>query len=63
MTPSPLGSSDSVNVRFANHRGFQKEAILGEWLKRVRGDSAINLKETLNTVVLQDRLALGQIKC
>ena len=52
-----------MNVRFANHRGFQKEAILGEWLERVRGDSAINLKETLNTVVLQDRLALGQTKC
>ncbi len=56
MTPKTEAHPDSVNARFANHLAAQKEAILAEWLERVRGDAAIRSTETLNTVALKDHL-------
>ena len=41
MTPKPEAPADSVNGRLADYLATKKEAILGEWLKRVRGDQAI----------------------
>lgn len=56
MTPKPEAHPDSVNSRLADYLATQKEAILTEWLKRVRGDPEIISKENLNTIALKNHL-------
>ena len=56
MTSKTEAHPDSVNARFANHLALQKEAIIADWLERVRGDPAIIPTESLNTVALKNHL-------
>jgi hypothetical protein len=56
MTPKTEAHPDSVNGRLADYLAAKKEAILGEWLERVRADPAITPTETLNTVALKNHL-------
>ncbi len=56
MTPKPAAHPDSVNSRLADYLATQKEAILTEWLKRVRGDPEIISTENLNTIALRNHL-------
>jgi len=54
--PTPEVLPASVNVLLADHLGVQKEAIINEWLERVRGDAAIIASERLNTPALKNHL-------
>lgn len=56
MTSKSEAHPDSVNARFANHLESHKEAVLGEWLERVRADPSIIPTDTLNTVALKNHL-------
>ncbi len=56
MTPTPEAHPDSVNGRFADYLATKKEAILAEWIHRVRHDAAIVPAESLNTLALEDHL-------
>ncbi|MFN0075315.1 MAG: RsbRD N-terminal domain-containing protein [Prosthecobacter sp.] len=46
----------SVNALLADYLSARKEAIINEWLERVRGDAAIIATETLNTKALKNHL-------
>lgn len=52
----PAALPASVNVQLADHLDAQKEAILNEWLERVRGDMAIIASDILNTPALRNHL-------
>ncbi len=56
MTPKTEAHPSSVNARFANHLASNKDAILDDWLKRVRADPEIATTETLNTIALKNHL-------
>lgn len=47
---------DSVNGRIADFLASRKEAVLAEWLKRVKADPAIISTDSLNTVALRNHL-------
>lgn len=47
---------DSVNGRLAIYLSEEKEAIITEWLERVRADKAILPTANLNTVALKNHL-------
>ncbi len=56
MTPKTKVHPDSVNGRLADYLATKKEAIIAEWLERVRADPAIVPTETLNTIALRNHL-------
>ncbi len=56
MPLKPEAHPDSVNGRLADYLASEKESILAEWLKRVRGDPEIIATENLNTIALKDHL-------
>ncbi len=56
MSPKPEAHPDSVNGRLADYLASQKEEILTEWLKRVRGDPEILSTNNLNSIALKDHL-------
>lgn len=56
MTSKTEAHPDSVNGRFASYLVTKKEAILAEWLERVRADPSIIPTDTLNAVALKNHL-------
>lgn len=56
MTSKTEAHPDSVNGRLASYLVTKKEAILAEWLERVRADSSIIPADTLNTIALKNHL-------
>ena len=46
----------TVNVHFASNLEEKKDAIISEWLGRVRTDPAIRATEILNTVAIKNHL-------
>lgn len=55
-SPSSAVVPASVNIQLADHLSAQKEAIITDWLARVRGDAAIMATESLNTLALKNHL-------
>ena len=56
ILPTPEISPANVNALLADHLGRQKEAIINEWLERVRGDDTIVATKRLNTSALKNHL-------
>jgi hypothetical protein len=56
MTRITAAHPDSVNGRLADFLTTAKEAIITEWLERVRADPAIISTEVLSTVALKNHL-------
>lgn len=56
MSLKPEAHPQSVNGRLAEHFIINKEAIIAEWLKRVRKDPSISCTKALNTEALKNHL-------
>jgi hypothetical protein len=56
MTLKSEAHPDSVNGRLADYLATQKEAIIADWLRRVRDDPEIVPTETLGTIALKNHL-------
>ena len=56
ILPTPEIHSANINALLADYLGTQKEAIINEWLERVRGDETIVATERLNTSALKNHL-------
>jgi len=54
--PTPEVSPTSVNVQLADHLSEKKDAIISEWLERVRADAAVMATESLSTTALTNHL-------
>lgn len=56
MKPNSSFPSESINARLASYLDKQKETIISEWLKKVRGDPAILATDALSTDALKNHL-------